>query len=532
MKLTFDGTPVEAHEGDTIAAALARAGVAALGGRRDGSARGVFCGMGVCQECIVTVNGIASRRACMEVVADGMVVASQDYAPVLPPPSSVVARAVAVERPQVLIVGAGPAGLAAALAASDCGAQVTLLDERAKPGGQYFKQRVRGESVDDQMREGRELIAKVAASRVTLLSDATAWGAFGPREIAATVGGDERVFAPERLVLATGVYERGVPMPGWTLPGCMTTGAAQTLLRAYGVAPGRRVVVAGNGPLNFQLAAELVAAGIEVVALVEASRPRLASLARAAYASPQLIAKGLGYLARLRRARVPIHYESAVVAAHGVSRVASCTLARLDVRTALDADAVCVGHGFLPSNEIARALGCRHTVDADGRLCTIVDADGLTSLANVYAIGDAVALRGAQVARSQGLITGCAVARSLGFAVPQVARAKRERARHLASQRALWQLFAPAVRNQFASASTIVCRCENVTCGAVESAIASGATTLGAVKRRTRAGMGRCQARYCESIVAAMLPAGAARDERFAFAPRVPVKPVRIKDIV
>jgi hypothetical protein len=202
------------------------------------------------------------------------------------------------------------------------------------------------------------------------------------------------------------VYELGVPLPGWTLPGFVTTGAAQSLLRAHGVVPGRRVVVAGNGPLNFQLAADLVNAGVNLAAVVEASRPsaQWTSLARAASAAPGLIGQGVGYLARLRRARVPIHYGSVIVAAHGAPRVEGCTVAPIDASgrpdaraaTRFDVDTVCVGYGFLPANEIARGLGCRHSVDSRGQLATIVDADGLTTVPGVYAVGDAVALRGAQ----------------------------------------------------------------------------------------------------------------------------------------
>jgi len=383
-----------------------------------------------------------------------------------------------------------------------------------------------------------------------LLSDASVWGAFGVQELTATVAGAQCVFAPERLVLATGAYERGVPLPGWTLPGYMTTGAAQTLLRAYGIVPGKRIVVVGNGPLNFQLAAELVNAGAQVTAVIEASRPlsRATTLFDAACIAPALMAKGLAYFARLRRAGVPIHYQKALTAVRGTSRVESCAIAPIDASGRPDAratrefevDTICAGYGFLPANEMARALGCRHTIDPEGRLDTIVDADGRTTVDGIYAIGDAAAFRGAHVARCQGVITGCAVARSLGLEIPaelsrELASARRELARHISFQRALWQAFAaPAMRTQLAQPETIVCRCENVTLETVDQAIRCGATTPGAIKRRTRAGMGRCQGRYCESIVASMLPqsAGVARDERFSFAPRAPIKPVRIKDLV
>ena len=249
---------------------------------------------------------------------------------------------------------------------------------------------------DAQVRGGRALIDEVEGLGVRIWRDAAVWGAFSAQELAVTANGAEHTFAPERLILATGAYERGVPVSGWTLPGCMTTGAAQTLVRAYRVLPGRRVLVAGNGPLNLQLAAELVAAGVDVVAVVEAAtRPGLrhaGALLRAVSVAPGLMRDGFRYLARLRRAGVPVVYASALVAAHGDARVDGCTIARIDAAgrpvpgtsTRVAVDTVCVGHGFLPSNEIARALGCRHVVRGDsGDLATVTDSAGLTSVPGV-----------------------------------------------------------------------------------------------------------------------------------------------------
>ena len=559
ITFSFNGSTLSAYQGETITAALAAAGIANLGRRRDGTPRGLWCGMGVCQECVVNVDGTPSLRACMTAVAGGMVVTAQGYAAAVPAATADrPASSPALHCPQMLVVGAGPAGLSAARAAALCGAAVTIIDERATPGGQYFKQIAKSHTVvdpdrtDAQVQDGRELIAEVERLGVKLWRDAAVWGAFSAQELAVDVNGTQHVFAPERLVLATGAYERGVPVPGWTLPGYMATGAAQTLVRAYRVMPGRRVLVAGNGPLNLQLAAELVAAGVDVVAVVEAAAcpgPRhAAELLRAVCAAPGLIRDGFRYLARLQRAGVPIVYASAVVAAQGDARVEECTIARIDAAgrpvpgtsTHFAVDAVCVGYGFLPSNEIPRALGCRHVVRGkNGNLSTVTDSDGLTSVPGVYVIGDVVALSGAHAARCQGFVTGCAVARSLGLSLPpqamhELAVVKRQLRRHLGFQKALWRLFAaPILRNQFASAETIVCRCEGVTCAAVAAALQSGAATLGAVKRRTRAGMGRCQGRYCESLVAAMMPAhlGTTRDELSDLAPRVPVKPIRIKDL-
>ena len=341
ISFTFNGTRYNALQGESIAAALAAVDIVALGQRRDGTPRGVWCGMGVCQECLVNVDGRPSLRACMTSLTDGMNVAAQGYLARMPAAKQSDASAPAqAHRTQMLVVGAGPAGLSAARAAALCGASVAIVDERAAPGGQYFKQLAASQTVvdfagtDAQLRRGHALIAKVEKLGVKIWRDAALWGAFSAHELAVSAKGTQHVFVPERMVLATGAYERGVPIPGWTLPGYMTTGAAQTLLRAYRIAPGRRVLVAGNGPLNLQLAAELVAAGVDVVAVVEAApRPgprNVAALLHAAISAPGLIRDGTQYLARMRRARVPVIYSSALIAAHGADRVHACTIARID----------------------------------------------------------------------------------------------------------------------------------------------------------------------------------------------------------
>lgn len=559
---SFDGVLGEGIEGDSIAAALSAAGIAAFGSRRDGSARGLFCGMGVCQECLVSVDGRTGERACMTELAAGAVIASEGYAidagggacRVVRDPSSRDEH-----RPEILVIGAGPAGLSAARAAALCGAEVTLIDERSSPGGQFFKQPAdswsfaRPEAEDAQFAAGRHLIREVVDLGVRLLSGTSVWGAFAPLTLAATTPDGPAVFTPSRLVLATGAYERGMPVPGWTLPGFMTTGAAQTLLRRYGVAPGRRVVVAGNGPLNLQVAAELVQSGVKVAAVVEAaSRPRLHDMPRALtalVAAPDLMRDGLSYLWILKRAGVDLHFGKGLIAAEGTTRVERAVIAELDssgnerpgTRRTYIADAVLAGYGFLPSNEIARALGCIHRTDPVRRSLTLeVDRDGMTSVPTIYAAGDGAEMRGARAALDQGFLAGVAAARSLGRDVPSCVLAEMEKrrrslSRSLRFQRALWSLFAaPVAGPALAKSDTPICRCECVTLRSVEEALASGATSVGEVKRRTRLGMGRCQGRYCVPLVDEMLHArtGLSLDEAGGQAPQAPIKPVRIAELI
>jgi NADPH-dependent 2,4-dienoyl-CoA reductase/sulfur reductase-like enzyme len=556
VSFNFDGQEIAGYEGETIAAALAAAGRAQLGRRRNGSARGLFCGMGVCQECIVTVDGEPGRRACMTSIVHGMNVISCGYA-VAPPPSAVAAgpSPTIFEEPEILVVGGGPAGLSAARGAALCGTAVALIDERAMPGGQFFKQVAKthataSAALDRQFREGGALIAEVERLGVRVWRDSAVWGAFGAAEIAVIAEGRQRLFKPKRLILATGAYERGVPMPGWTLPGFMTTGAAQTLMRAYRVLPGRRVLVAGNGPLNLQVAADLVSAGVEVVAVAEAAAMHVrhsVELLRAGWHAPGLIRDGLSYLHRLRRAGVPIYYRSAVIAAYGEDRVGAARLARLDDKGRaipgsefdVRVDAICAGYGFLPSNEIARSLGCRHDYQAEkGLLVPVTDENGRTTVPDVYVVGDAAGLGGAYAARERGFLAACAAAQSLGHHAPadverERTTKRRELSHHRAFQRALWRLFdAPVLTTQHATGDTVICRCEDVRLDEISRAAQQDDASLAAIKRQTRAGMGRCQGRYCTPILAALLAKqDTPRDETALLAPRPPLKPVRLRDL-
>jgi NADPH-dependent 2,4-dienoyl-CoA reductase/sulfur reductase-like enzyme len=307
ITIRFDGTEIPALAGETVAAALSAAGVLSVRRTWSGAPRGLYCGIGACFDCLVSIDGRAGQRACLAEAADGMEVTGAppaSFSPLAPQSSRSEPEE---EAPDILVIGAGPAGLSAAIAAKEAGASVVLLDEREKPGGQFLKPLAASHvhaAPDAQFREGDTLRAAAAGAGVAIETNALAWGAFATDEIAALVGAREVVFRPRRLVVAPGAYERPVPLPGWTLPGVMTTGALQTLARAQRVCPAEPVVIAGSGPLNFQLAAELLGSGVRLGAIVEAApRPGLAALSQAfalARAAPNLLRAGFSYLLRLR----------------------------------------------------------------------------------------------------------------------------------------------------------------------------------------------------------------------------------------
>jgi len=555
IEIEFEGERLAARVGESLAAALTAAGVRGFRTTRDGAERGVFCGMGVCQDCLVEVDGRPNQRACMTKVDRPMRVAREAHARPLPPRAEglppTTADGLALRTPELLVVGAGPAGISAAIAARRAGAEVLVLDERSQAGGQYYKQpAVDGPGIaapDAQHRAGRALIDEAVALGVEILAGATVWGAFAPAEFLASTGGGTLRLTPRATIVATGAYERGWPVPGWTLPGVMTTGAAQTLWRTARRVPGRRVLIAGNGPLNLQLAAELIEGGARVVAVVEAApRPgprATGDLLAMATASPDLIMDGLRYHAR-RRAGGAAMIHGMVVGrveqANGGLRVTLRAAGGGATGPAFEVDTLCLGYGFEPSNELTRALGCAHDFDpARRQLAVRRDADGRTSLPGVFAIGDCTGLGGARAALAEGTIAGLAAAADLGHAAaaPLAAEGRRARAdlaRHRRFQAALWRLYAaPPYDTALADRDTLICRCEEVSLGAIEAALADGLTAIGAVKRCTRAGMGRCQGRYCAPVLDALLATrlGRPRDEYSGFAPRVPVKPIAIEDL-
>jgi NADPH-dependent 2,4-dienoyl-CoA reductase/sulfur reductase-like enzyme len=229
VAIQFDDRPIEALAGETIAAALSAAGILAFRRTPSGAPRGLHCGMGACQDCVVTIDGRIGQRACITPVRAGMVVRSEPPTDILPIHTT---PALEERQPDILVVGAGPAGLAAATAAAEAGAAVTLLDERATTGGQYTKPlggALRDAAPDARFRLGLLARERAQQAGVTIETDALVWAAFAPDEIAVLLRGTAVTFRPQRLILATGAHERPVPIPGWTFPGVLTTGGLQTL---------------------------------------------------------------------------------------------------------------------------------------------------------------------------------------------------------------------------------------------------------------------------------------------------------------
>lgn len=541
LTVHLDGEARRVDAGTSVAAALAASGRASFSRDAAGRPRGLFCGMGVCHDCLVTINGRTSQRACMTKVQDGMRVERQAARPDILSPALADLAPVPAELPSravdVLVVGAGPGGLSAAIAAARAGAGVTLVDERPAAGGQFYKQPATGDARaalarDRQAQDGAGLVAEARACGVELLSGVTVWGAERPADGAPVLGclGPDGAFylRPRMLVIATGAFERPAALPGWTLPGVMTTGAAQTLLRSYASLPGRRFAITGNGPLNIQVAGEILRHGGEVVCLADRARAPWSSPRDAIailQADPALALKGMGEIAALQRAGVSIRWQTRAVEVLGESRAEAVRLEGPSGEEVLEVDTVLVGGDFAPSNELSRLLGLAHVVAGDGTLVAQCDETGESSDPQVHIVGEAARFGGAHVAMAAGRLAGLPIARKLGLGVEPDPAALRRLARARRFQQALWQLFRPAQDAQVDAGATLSCRCESVGLSVLRETAAGGPPDIASLKRLTRAGMGRCQGRYCGRTLTA-LAGRPANETNGLLAPQMPLRPV------
>lgn len=400
----------------------------------------------------------------------------------------------------IAVLGAGPAGLAAAVAAHRAGARVTLVDSGSRVGGQYWRHR-----------DGVELpvpLRRLVDTPLDFRPGHAIWHVerTGDGFTTHTSAGEVR---SRTVIVATGAYDRQLPFPGWTLPGVYTAGGAQALLKGHGVVAGNQIVVAGTGPFLLPVAAGLAEAGARVLGVFEAGSPLgFARHPAAVLRNLGKLAEGAAYLRVLRRHRIPFRTRRTVVAAHGDDQVRAVTVAKLDRdwrvvgEQEIECDAVAVGYGFTPQLEIPLQLGCDTHLDADGSLVATADHTQRASVPGVYLAGEVCGVGGAQVSLVEGEIAGLHAA----GATP---------ARGLVRHRATLRAFATAMHRTcpvrpgwqtWLADDTVVCRCEEVPVRDIRRAVVDlGATDPRAVKLLARPGMGLCQGRVCGFATACLV---------------------------
>ncbi|MBA5607691.1 FAD-dependent oxidoreductase [Duganella sp. FT3S] len=413
----------------------------------------------------------------------------------------------------VLVIGAGPAGLAAAHAAAAHGISVGVVDDNPQAGGQIW----RGGPAQQADGRARDLWhALTNAPNITLLHQCRVLCPLeGKRLLAQTPAGAIELDYG-KLVIATGARELLLPFPGWTLPGVTGAGGLQALAKGGYPVAGKRVIVAGSGPLLLAAAATLKQQGAHIAAIIEqAAWPRLARFALGLLATPSKVTQALQLACRLRD--VPYLRDSYVLSAHGDETLRAVVLQRGGRTEPWDCDLLACGYGLLPNVELALALGC--AVDSDGMAPQAVQVDPWqrTSVPDVLCAGEGTGVGGVDLALAEGRIAGLAAA------------GHTQAAPALFAERARWRQFAARLARAFAPRpelarladdDTIVCRCEDVRHGELR-----GHASWRSAKLHTRCGMGPCQGRVC----------GGATGLLYGWRPdavRVPLSPARISSFI
>jgi NADPH-dependent 2,4-dienoyl-CoA reductase/sulfur reductase-like enzyme len=409
----------------------------------------------------------------------------------------------------VVVIGGGPAGIAAASAAAEAGARVVMIDEGMGPGGQIWRPGARS-SPGRSARRWIERLESSGAESLCATSVVDLQRAGDRFIVVAESRGGGREIASRSIVLATGARERFLPFPGWTLPNVVGVGGAQALAKGGTSFRGRRVVIAGSGPLLLPVAANLSRGGANVLLVAEqAPRANIARFALGLWRRPLTLAQAA--ILRAGFLTTPFVTGTWVTAARGDDTLREVTLTDGRSTRTLECDVLCAAFGLVPNTELARLLGCDVNNGA-----VIVDDQQATTRARVYCCGEPTGIAGVELALVEGEIAGVSAA---GRVPPNRLDARRAGLRRDAE--GLDRAF--ALRSELftlADADTIVCRCEDVRWGALD-----GRWGIRQAKLYTRIGMGPCQGRVCGGALECLMgwPADSVR---------VPTQPVQCRTLI
>ena len=449
------------------------------------------------------------------------------------------------EKFQIAVIGAGPAGMAAAVEAAALDLSVVVLDEQLLPGGQMYRSLEKlplsgSFDLGEDYLQGRPLIEAFRQCGAVYLPESRVWEITKEGDIYFLVDGKARHILAEEIIVAGGAQERPFPIPGWTLPGVMTAGAAQILLKSASMgAP--EAVFAGSGPLLHLVVWQYLQAGLPVAAVLEttplANYLRAAPFLPAGLSVPVYLIKGMKLMAGLRRAGVPWFAGVEELRVVGENRIESVSYRKGRRRRRIRTDHLFLHHGIVPDINLTASIGCRHIWD-EIQACWHVERDrwGRTSIDGVSVAGDGGAIGGVESAQLQGRLSAISAAERLG-AISRNERNQRARktlrslVRERRARKFLDVLYRPHDRFwRFLPDETVVCRCEEITAGEVKAATALGCQGLNQLKAFTRCGMGPCQGRMCgltNSQIMAETRGTSVVDIGY-LRPRPPIKPITL----
>ena len=450
------------------------------------------------------------------------------------------------------IVGAGPAGMAAANTAAELGLSVAVLDEQPEPGGQIYRgvERLAATRphhlawLGSDYAAGRELTRAFRQARVEYFDSAQVWQIESASEgrLFYKRHGAAGLLTAKKFLIAPGAMERSMPVPGWTLPGVMTCGAAQTVLKAQGLVPQGRFVLAGCGPLLLLLAAQLVRAGVKPAAILETEINRWTALPRLPgfLAAPGYLGKGLDLLRELKAAGIAYHKGVTHLAIKGDTQAREIEYTCGGTTRTEPVDLVLLHQGVVPNGNLAWSMRLTHDWDdAQRTFRPVLDAWGHSSNPAVLVAGDAGGIIGAKGAQAMGCMAAFAAAAdigkiSAGDASERAGAARAELAKHRGARPFLDALYRPQQRWITPEGDTIVCRCEEVSASEIVRLVVdqkcSGPNQM---KSFARCGMGPCQGRLCGLTVVEMIALCEDRpvSDVGYYRIRPPIKPITVGDL-
>lgn len=458
-------------------------------------------------------------------------------------------------RADLVIIGAGPAGMEAAATARACGLSVLLIDEQPEPGGQIWRGIERNASTrpDALVFLGQDYAAGAARAERFRASGANYWPSSmvwhldsredGDKTVLVACDGGTRQVQARAVLVATGAMERPVPVPGWTLPGVMTIGAAQTVLKSSGLYPEAPLVLAGTGPLLLLFAAQCHAAGIPVTAVLDTTPPGailrgLPYLPKALSGWRSLL-KGQRLMRVLRQSGIPVYRHVEGLEASGAEQVENVRFTSGGQTVELKATTLLLHEGVVPNPQITRLIGCEHRWDSAQRCFHPVLSDrGETSVPGIFVAGDGGGIGGAIAAENAGRIAALAIAEALGAVNRpsgdiEIVKARDNLRAELAIRPLLDAMYPPPAWIGKLDGNVTVCRCEEVSARAVRGAAADGAPGPNQAKAFLRAGMGPCQGRMCGLTMTEILADAHGREPGAIgyYRIRPPIKPVTVGEL-